>query len=511
MSLQLIDKLHIHAKERPHAIALRQIIPDAGLTVTWSELLERTKTLAADLRQHVGAGGTVVLIGANQAFYTSAFLAILWADLTVFPVSGDIASAELNDALRASGAEALLKVGGNSTFGEFFAHARSLPAAGDRAVLFTTPREAQGAGDRAVSVPRVDLRRAGPALLLQSSGTTGQSKIVRRDGPALDAVSSAMVEAIGFTPADCVLAAVPLCHSYGMEHGLLCPVWSGCKVHLYDRFDIHAAVSDLQSGAVTVFPGVPFMFEMLSGGAAATGQRVALRRAYSAGGPLPRALFDEFRHRFGHPIAQLYGATEIGSVTFNDPAISPFNPASVGRAMNAVSIRILDPTQDVAAASLPSGAEGHVAIRAPSMLSHYLGGHATPLADGHFLTGDLGRLDSSGALTLTGRIKLLIDVAGRKVNPLEVEQVLVEHPRVGQCVVVPIRVSATLNRLKAIITAADPAHPPSAIELRHFARARLSSYKIPRIFELCAAIPRSPAGKILRQALQDENADERIS
>ena len=94
-------------------------------------------------------------------------------------------------------------------------------------------------------------------------------KIVRRDeGASLDAVSANMVEAIGFTADDRVLAAVPLCHSYGMEHGLLCPIWAGSCTHLYDRFDLPAAMDELTDGAVTVFPGVPFMFETLAGGAA---------------------------------------------------------------------------------------------------------------------------------------------------------------------------------------------------------------------------------------------------
>jgi long-chain acyl-CoA synthetase len=95
----------------------------------------------------------------------------------------------------------------------------------------------------------------------------------------------------------------------------------------------------------------------------------------------------------------------------------------------------------------------------------------------------------------------LIDVAGRKVNPLEVEQVICGHESVAECVVVAAPVSPTLNRLKAIVTPAVTGKFPDAKVLRDFCKARLSAYKVPRIFEIRESIPRSPAGKILRQEL----------
>ncbi|HZK80524.1 MAG TPA: fatty acid--CoA ligase family protein, partial [Humisphaera sp.] len=343
-------------------------------------------------------------------------------------------------------------------------------------------------------------------LLLLSSGTTGRPKIVRRNGASLDAVSANMVNAIQFTPRDRVLAGVPLCHSYGMEHGLLCPIWAGSCTHLYERFDLPAAMNELTSGAVTIFPGVPFMFETLCGAGEHSAQPLSLRRAYSAGAPLPRSLFEACANQFGIAVAQLYGATEIGSVTFNDPLIDPFNPASIGRPMDGVSIRILDPDSPDVDRPLPTGSEGHLAIQAPSMLTAYLDGEPPPLAGGHFLTGDLGRLSADGALTITGRIKLLIDIGGRKVNPLEVEQVLCSHESVGECVVMAAPVSQTLNRLKAIVTPARPGILPDAKALRDHCKARLSAYKVPRIFEVRETLPRSPAGKILRQALDSSES-----
>ena len=140
------------------------------------------------------------------------------------------------------------------------------------------------------------------------------------------------------------------------------------------------------------------------------------------------------------------------------------------------------------------------------MMAGYLpagtgGDGLSPVVDGYFLTGDLGRMDGAGNLTITGRIKLLIDVGGLKVNPLEVEEVLAQHPEVSACVVLPVRVTDTVCRLKAIVTPRDPAGGagPTPESLRRFARGRLTLYKVPRLFEVRATLPRSPTGKILRQ------------
>jgi len=247
---------------------------------------------------------------------------------------------------------------------------------------------------------------------------------------------------------------------------------------------------------------VPFMYEMLC---EREGQKLPrLRMAYSAGGPLPVEIARTFEAKYERRVSQLYGASEIGSVAYNDPAIEPFDPRSVGRAMDGVEIRIIDVNEGRIDQPLEVGAEGHAAIRATSRMSGYVGEESSPFVDGFFLTGDLGRLDRSGALMLTGRIKLLIDIGGRKVNPLEIEQVMQSHPDVSACVVVPMRASQTLFRLKAIVTPAG-GKVPDVRELRAWVKERLSAYKVPRVFEVRESLPRSAAGKVLRHLLEAES------
>ncbi|MCH8149612.1 MAG: long-chain fatty acid--CoA ligase, partial [Planctomycetes bacterium] len=255
---------------------------------------------------------------------------------------------------------------------------------------------------------------------------------------------------------------------------------------------------------VTVFPGVPAMFDLLAQLGHAGERLTTLRSAYSAGTMLPAAVFEAFERVFGVRIGQLFGMTEIGSVTFNDPCDESHDPASVGLPMAGVRIRIVDPeTRNLSEPLLPNR-EGEVAVSAPSMLTGYLdddGACQAPseICDGFFLTGDLGRLDDRSRLTITGRLKLVIDVGGHKVNLLEVESVLQAHPAVAACVVVPVPVSKTVSRLMALVELDSGEPAPSSDELRSAIRDKLSAHKVPRLIEFRDKLPRSPTGKVLRR------------
>jgi acyl-CoA synthetase (AMP-forming)/AMP-acid ligase II len=299
-----------------------------------------------------------------------------------------------------------------------------------------------------------------------------------------------MAETIGFQASDVVLAPVPLSHSYGLEHGLLAPLWAGSTIHLCDGFTIDVIVRELGENT-TIFPAVPSVIEMLATLNDALRTTPKLRLVYSAGGVLPAAVGQRFVERFHVPIGQVYGMTEIGSVTYNDAQKPPFDAASVGRPLPGVSTRISDEN-------------GEVLVRSPFMLEEYLGESTLPLSDGHLRTGDIGRIDEHGRLYITGRVRLLIEAGGRKVNPLEVEAALSAHPEVNECVVVRMKQTDTIHRLRAVIVARDPNRPPAAEQIRAFLRQRLAGYKVPRVIDVRPALPRSATGKVLRQQVEAE-------
>lgn len=473
----LLSRLAAHVAERPDSQAYR--LGSAG-ALTYGELGGAVASLASLLQRQLPPGAVVVLSCGNRLEYPIAFLGILAAGCTAFPISPDAADVEM---LRAAAESNALGVIGDE-------RAISLLGASTRIAIPI-------AGVRSNTEGLLQPSSTGD-LLLQSSGTTATPKIARRTGRSLDSVASAMVEAVEFTPGDRVLMTVPLTHSYGLEHGLLAPVWAGSCVHLCGLLPLSDLCSQISEGKITVLPGVPSTFEMLAASSEQCLTTGTIRVAYSAGAPLPRAVFDAFVARFEVRVSQLYGATEIGSVTFNSPR-DPFDPASVGQPMGDVSIRVISLDRKASPAS--RGEEGQVTIRAASMFNGYLDA-AADLIDGHFPTGDLGYVDDDGRLFITGRLKLLIDVGGLKVNPLEVESVLMKHPLVQDCVVIPVRQSETLFRLKAVVTCRDPSAKPAIDELRQLAREQLSPYKIPRMFEVRETLPRSSTGKILRHLVE---------
>lgn len=465
--MRVTEAIQKHARERPDDAAAVCGVETAA-SVTWRRLLDDAGRLA---REHGWAEGDTILLSLpNGVEYLTCLVAGLIAGATVTPSHPSLKEREIERIADAAGVGWIIRGGEVSHV------------------------------NRAA---RDGVRRDGPAVNLQSSGTTGRSRLAVREAEALDRVAENTVEALGLSERDDVLTAMPLCHSYGVDTTLAALLAGACMViqPVFNAGEAAAILSSSGGGRTgagrarrVVFPGVPVMFEAM----ARERPREQIRNclAYSAGTMLPSRVAEEMRANWGVRIGQLYGATELGSVTFNDPRGSEFVPSSVGVPMRGVSIRVLDPLR-TNTEPLARGEEGEVAVRAPSMLSRYIDGKPES-ADGHFLTGDLGSIDDKGHLSITGRIKLLIDVGGIKVNPLEVELALREHPGVEDCVVVAEPLSDTITKLRAVMTSRPGAGVVRAEDLRAFARERLAPYKIPRVFDFVDALPRTATGKVLR-------------
>ena len=478
--MRLLDRLHRHAAAAPEAIVYR----DSATSQTWTyrQLLFRSATLAHRLASQCTAESVVLICCPNSMEFAVAFLGTLAAGCAAFPVSIENPPAELHDVARRANAACII-------------------APDD--VLSALPETpgiplAELKDESRETFPSLAPAGISARLLLVSSGSTGKPKIACRSGDAVDAVAEQIAIAIGLLDCDRILGLVPMCHAYGIEHELLAPIWVGAAVHLCQGLDLSLIRRELENSNITMLPGVPSIFEMLGQLGEQARQGATLRAAYSAGGPLPSSVSQTFTSRFGVRVGQLYGASEFGSITFGDPADPNYPASSVGRPMPGVTIRIVPGTDPNVCQ--PTGDEGQVWVAARSMFNGYLGESDPSLIDGFFPTGDLGRLDSQGHLTITGRIKLMIDIGGQKVNPLEVEDVLLQHPGVADCVVIAVRQSPTVLRLKAVVT--SKAGPLDIEELRRFAQQHLAGYKVPRVFEVCRSLPRNATGKIQRHLVQ---------
>jgi acyl-CoA synthetase (AMP-forming)/AMP-acid ligase II len=498
MKSALVQQLNRHADLRPDSVAVREVGESgAERTFTWEELRSAAAALAERLR--ASEQGAVVMIGgSNRAELLAGILGGLCANASVLPVSSRQPAREL--AALAARASVGTVIGDSGTLEAM----RDLAV--DRIPLRSVQPRARATGAAADASGSGRGRRSG-SILLKSSGTTGLPKLVRRNAAALDAVGESCARAIGVRATDAMLIAIPLHHSYGIDQGVLTAVTAGCRIELHERFDPARVIGALAAGRISVLPGVPWIFDALARTARAPARAPALRRAFSAGSPLPRRVFEQFQRAFGVSIGQIYGATEFGSVTYNDPEDPHFDPESAGRPLHGVRLRVLDAADARMDRPLPPGREGQLAVSSPSMLTEYVG-QADPATQSGFLrTGDLARLDERGRLWLTGRLKFLIDIGSVKVNPVEIESVLRRHPAVREAVILAVPHRDTVSRLKAIVVP-EPGERPSSHALKRFARDHLIHYMVPRSFEIRTAVPRSATGKILRQELQSEIATE---
>jgi long-chain acyl-CoA synthetase len=444
-----------------------------------AELSERAASLAAGLGAHgVRPGDPVAIMLPNGLAAAVAILGVTRLGAIAVPLSPHAKPAELAFVFRDAGVTAVLTdEHGGARCG----------ALGPR-VITRLPDDGP-----VPPPPRPD----DDAIYQYSSGTTGRPKRVPRTHAQLAAEAEAYTAATGLGGDDTILCAIPLYHTYGLGCCLTAAVRSGASLVFLPGpapFAIHreAALEILEREPVTVFPAVPYMLRVLAEAPGSTGLE-ALRLCFSAANALPPATFEAFDRRFGVPVRQLYGLTEAGAVTVNADGDPWATARTVGRPLPGVEVEIL----------AADGRIGEVAVRSPAMTRGYAGVDASvnreAFAGGRFLTGDRGRIDSDGRLVLTGRRKLLIDVRGDKVDPIEVEDVLAVHPKVREVVVVgaPSGVAGE-EVVKAVVV---PDERCGERELIRFCRERLANHKVPQLVEFRDEIPRSPLGKVLRKDL----------
>jgi long-chain acyl-CoA synthetase len=244
---------------------------------------------------------------------------------------------------------------------------------------------------------------------------------------------------------------------------------------------------------ISVYLGVPSMYRFfLETRVDSPPDLSHIRYLLSCTAPLDPQVVEAFHRKFNATICQHYGSSETGGATTHVPSEVLSHSESVGRAMPGVRIRTLDADGNVQ----PAGAEGEVVVESPAVARKYLMGQEvepSPLQDGRYLTGDIGRIDKDGYLYVTGRKDKLINVGGLKVSPEEVVRVLESCPAVREAAVTGIREDNNEEIVFAAVTLRSAADENDILEYCH---GRLAEYKIPRRIDIREELPRSATGKI---------------
>ena len=499
----------------------------SGRSLEWAELpahADRWRMAAAAL----APGDRVGLRMADPLAMIPALLAALATGLVVAPLDPDCPPAELTALVRALGLSA---VAGDDGSADVLADAevpalvvsgaelrftrraarRDLvpPTAGSGSVAASAGSVAAGAGSVAAA--------AGAGLLLASSGTSGQRKLIVLSETQLLHTASCIVAHHGLTPDDVGYSPLPLHHINGVVVGALASLVGGHRLVVDRRFSASAFWDVVGRHRATWVNLVPAIIAVLAA-APAPGEEVAGRVAFarSASAPLPVPILRRFEQHTGIPVVETYGMTEAASqITANHRPPGRRKEGTVGVAVG-VELHVVDPA-DRAAGALAPGAVGEVEIRGRSVVERYMEpvGSANPwrparAADGWLPTGDLGFLDGDGYLTLVGRADDVINRGGEKVHPREVEDVLLAHPGVAAAAVVA-RPHPTVGEepVAFVVPATDPAGDPAGLvaELNHLCQRHLSRFRRPASITLVDALPAGTNGKVRRAELRRRLAD----
>jgi long-chain acyl-CoA synthetase len=496
----MLRYLYKHAEVRPDHLAVIYREERIG----FADLVERIERLAAGLADRaIGPGDAVALLLPNDPSFVVSWHAVTALGGIVVPVNPSFKQDELEFTFRKCDVSAVIS-------DERMAGVCERIVAGfDRPVEVIPTTAAHGQSltlDMLIEghdPARLEPRSPNEVYLYQfSSGSTGRPKRVPRTHAQCVAEGELYNDTFGRDPEDKVFCAIPMFHTYGMGACLFWSAASGATMVILEDpnpflLRRHRALELIEQERATVFPGVPFNFRLMAE-APAGADLSSVRLCFSAGTALPRPTFEAFGERFGLLVRQLYGSTEAGLMTVNlDPdPVATFE--SVGTPAGEVDIRILDEDGGV----LPQGDEGEVAVSSPAMTDGYSDMeelNREAFRDAYFHTGDLGRLDEDGRLYLTGRKKLLIEVGGYKVDPIEVQDVVIAHPKVREAVVVGAEGRVQGEELvKAVVV---PHTDVDEHEVVEFCRERLANFKVPQIVEFREEIPKSPLGKVLRKYL----------
>jgi oxalate---CoA ligase len=498
----LSEMIAIHAKDTPDAIA---ISAPAAKPLNYRELhLLVERTVSALNKLGVGRGDRVGIVLPNCPEMASAFVAIA-SGCTAAPLNMAYRADEFEFYLSDLKAKALVVASGSDT------PARGVAAKLGIAVLELTPHPEDGAGSFTLSgaahsgkpIANGGLAQTDDiALILHTSGTTSRPKIVPLTHKNVCASARNISATLNLQQEDRELHVMPLFHIHGLIAGVLAPMAVGSQIFCTPGFNALKFFSWMKECRPTWYTAVPTMHQTILSRAAGNMDVIEsnpLRFLRSSSSSMPTQVIAELEKIFNAPLIESYGMTEASHQMASNP-LPPAKriPGSVGIAAGP-EIAIMDNDGKL----LGPGMTGEVVIRGENVTLGYENNpkaNAEAFVNGWFRTGDQGALSSDGYLTLTGRLKEIINRGGEKISPLEVDEVLMHHPAVMQVVTFAMPHEKLGEDVAAAVVLRE-GQSLTERELRDFAATRLADFKVPRKILFMSEIPKGATGKLQRIGL----------
>ena len=355
------------------------------------------------------------------------------------------------------------------------------------------PRRSGSAGIIHESLGRTDL-----AMMQFTSGSTGLPKGALLTHGNLLRHAVGIIGRTRLTAADRLLHVMPLHHTNGVNNQLIAPFLAGATVVLVERFRAEDVEDRIAAHGVTYLTGVPTMYSRMLPHLRDQAKLGSLRFLRCGSAPITVRLHEKVEAAFGVPLIVSYGLSEATCTSTMNP-VGARRIGTVGTVLRGQQIRIFRPgTEDETRA----GAEGEIRIAGLCLMRGYAGdGSESPIRDGWLRTGDLGRFDADGYLSVTGRLKDVIVRGGENLSPRAIEDVLTRHPGVGACCVVGAP-HPDLGETPVAFVVRSGAEPVDAAELTALVRGGLSRVHTPTAVRFLESLPVNAVGKVDRKALQ---------
>ncbi|HEV8429386.1 MAG TPA: AMP-binding protein [Pyrinomonadaceae bacterium] len=473
-----------------------------GRKVTYKQLSDAISIAAFNLQQRGFKKGDVFgVVSPNCPSYAIAFHAVATLGGIVTPINPLYTRKEIAHQLKDSGARFLVtapmcleraaEAAEETGIEELFVFGEA-----PNATPFDSLLVDNGRAEQVEINPREDL-----VALPYSSGTTGMPKGVMLTHHNLVANLCQMDGLCYFYDSDTLICVLPLFHIYGLVVVLNMGLYAGATIVTMPRFELEGFLQAVQDYDVTLAHLVPPIVLALSKNPIVDNYNLPkLKTIFSGAAPLGEELTRACMKRLGCSIRQGYGMTETSPVTHSSPAPpKEIKFGSVGVAAPNTECKIVDLETGE---SLGSGQKGEVCVRGPQIMKGYLNKPdataQTIDADGWLHTGDIGYADEDGHFFIVDRAKELIKYKGFQVPPAELEALLLTHPAVADCAVIPYPDDEAGEVPKGILVLREPIEPEAILE---FVAERVAPHKRIRYLEFVEKIPKSPSGKILRRVL----------
>ena len=468
----------------------------ADVAISYRALADEVERVAQSLHGvGLDSGDAVALVLPNGIELLVLCLALARAGLIAAPLNCAFSVSELRGLVAGTAARAIVTHDGNRVVADATAGltvstwTSSVDPAGKirLAGIQTTFRGALGE-------PRPD----DVALFLHTSGTEGPPKVVPLTHANVLISARNIAAHYALTPADRNVVVLPLFHGHGLIGCALATFASGGTVIVPPRFSASHFWQSFHQHRATWYSAVPTIHQILLERADADGApHSGARFMRSCSAAIAPTVLGELERRFGAPVVEAYGLTEASHQMASNPLpprVRKFGTVGFG---TGTQIAIIDSRGH----RLAPHSAGEVVVRGPTVMRGY---HNNPAADaaafvnGWLRTGDTGVLDDNGYLTLTGRIKEIINRGGEKISPTEIEAVLLAHPAVAEAAAFAEPDPKYGEAVEAVVVLKGDTDPEA---LRSFCRERLADFKVPKVIRIASQLPKNALGKVQRRAL----------